>query len=64
MNTRILAIAANGTRLTVPSMALMDLQNTYIEEYGIMPDERVRFVENNSDNVLVRAFQKLGASVK
>jgi hypothetical protein len=29
-----------------------------------MPDERVRFVENNSDNVLVRAFQKLGASVR
>ncbi|MDR3333153.1 MAG: hypothetical protein LBT08_11050 [Synergistaceae bacterium] len=55
---------SNGTRLTVPSVALMDLQNAYIEEYGIMPDERVRFVENNSDNVLVRAFQKLGASVR
>ena len=54
---------SNGVQISVPSMALMDLRNTYIEEYGIRPDESVRFVQNASDNVLVHAFKKLGAKV-
>ena len=51
---------SNGVVISVPSVALMDLRNTYIEEYGIRPDESVRFVKDASDNVLIHAFKKLG----
>jgi C-terminal processing protease CtpA/Prc len=54
---------SNGVSMSVPSAALMDLRNTYIEEYGIKPDERIPFINDKSDNVLVKAFQKLGVNL-
>lgn len=51
---------SNGVIVSVPSKALMDLRNTYIEEYGVRPDERVPFTGNGSDSVLIHAFRKLG----
>ncbi|MDR3255360.1 MAG: hypothetical protein LBT31_07310 [Synergistaceae bacterium] len=54
---------SNGIGLTIPSAALMDLKNTYIEGYGIKPRETVPFIRDKSDNVLVKAFQKLGERV-
>jgi hypothetical protein len=53
----------NGLSIRLPMMALLDINQNHIEDVGISPNIQVPFINDGSDNVLIRAFAHLGVTV-
>jgi hypothetical protein len=53
----------NGISMRLPMMALLDINQNYIEDVGISPNIQVSFINDGSDNVLIEAFRQLGVTV-
>jgi hypothetical protein len=53
----------NGLSMRIPMMTLLDINQNHIEDVGISPNIQVSFINDGSDNVLIRAFAHLGVTV-